>query len=167
MQKLSLITMASIAALSFSSAAFAGEGRHMMKGEGMHMMKMKGKHHMMHMLMDADKNGSVSQDEFKAFRDQHFSGADKNGDGSLTVEEFAALSKIMEEERKKAMEMAKQKKAKKHFDKMDANGDGKITKAEFDAKGDRHFIRMDGNDDGVLNKEDRKGKKHKMKRMDR
>ena len=159
MQKLSFITLASIAALSFSSAALAGDR--------MHMKKMKGGHHVMHGLMDSNKDGSVSDEEFQAFRDQHFAGADKNGDGNLSQKEFAALGKIMKEQRQKAMEMAKAKRAQKHFNKLDADGDGKISKAEFEAKGKRSFIRMDHNDDGILDKGDRKMNKHKMKRMER
>lgn len=160
MQKLSFITMVSIAALSFSSAAFAGDKMHM-KG----MKGMKGGHHMMHSLMDSNKDGAVSEQEFQAFRDQHFAKADKNGDGNLTSKEFAALGKIMKEQRQKAMEMAKAKRAQKRFAKLDADGNGKISKAEFEAKGKRSFIRMDHNDDGVLDKGDRKRNKHKMKRM--
>jgi len=155
MQKINLVTIASLTVLSFSSSAFAEEK--------MHMMNMKGMHHMMMTMMDTNEDGSVSQEEFQAFRSKNFSGADKNRNGSLDAKEFAALAKMMKEQHKKAMEMAKKKKMQKHFDKIDTNGDGKISKAEFDAKGDRSFIRMDGNDDGVLNKKDRKGMMHKMK----
>ncbi|MBL4800473.1 MAG: EF-hand domain-containing protein [Emcibacter sp.] len=158
MQKLSLVVIASIAALGFSFGAFAGDR--------MPMHHMKGGHHMMHGLMDANKDGSVDEQEFKNFRNQHFSKADKNGDGVLTKKEFLALAVIMKEQRQKAMEMAKQKRAQKHFDKLDVDGNGKISKAEFDAKGQRSFIRMDQNDDGVLNKADRRKKMHKMKRME-
>ncbi|MCF6196275.1 MAG: EF-hand domain-containing protein [Emcibacter sp.] len=154
MNKLSIITVASVVTLSFSSIVFAGEKMHM-----------KGEHHMMHVLMDTNGDGNVDKQEFQAFREQHFSGADANGDGNLTVEEFATMAKIMKEQRKKAKEMMKQKKMQKHFNKMDTNGDGKISKAEFDAKGERGFIRMDQNDDGVLNMEDRKAKMHDMKKM--
>ncbi len=164
MKKTLFVTVASIAAISFSSSVYAGDK--------MHKMKMKGAH-MMHEMMDADKDGSVSAEEFKAFRSQKFADADKNNDGNLDAGEYEALSKVMAEKRKKAMEMAKKKKAKKHFDKMDTDGDGKISKAEFDAKGERGFIRMDKNDDGMLNMDDRsygkdkmKKSKDKMKKMD-
>jgi len=157
MKNLPLITIASIIGLSFSSAAFAQNK--------MHMQKMKGGHHMMHMMIDTNSDGSVSAQEFQGFRSQNFSAADKNKDGSLNGQEFEALSKIMKEQRKKAMEMAKQKMAKKHFDKLDADGDGKISKAEFDSKGERSFIRMDQNDDGVLNMDDRRENKTHMKKM--
>lgn len=157
MKKLPLVTMAAIMALSFSANSFAKGGKH--------MKHMKGSHHVMHKLMDGDGDGSVSRDEFQAFRAQNFAAADKNGDGSLDDQEFAALAKNMAEKRKKAMEMAKLKRAEKHFGKLDADGDGKISQAEFDAKGERSFIRMDQNDDGLLNKADRKKKMHKMKKM--
>ncbi|VAW05530.1 hypothetical protein MNBD_ALPHA01-69 [hydrothermal vent metagenome] len=158
MKKILFVTVASIAAMSFTSLAYAGDKMHKM-----HKMKMKGAH-MMHEMMDADKDGSVSAEEFQAFRSQKFADADKNNDGNLDAGEYEALAKVMAEQRKKAMEMAKKKKAKKHFDKMDADGDGKISKAEFDAKGERGFTRMDKNDDGMLNMDDRSYGKDKMKK---
>ena len=179
MNKLSLITLASVVAMSFSTVTVAQEeeieiimkGDHkMMKMKGDHRMKwkMRGKkHHMMHLLMDADGDGSVTAEEFKDFRAKNFAKADKNGDGSLNGAEFAELAKIKKELHKKAKEMAKKKKAKKYFGKLDADGDGKISKAEFDAKGERSFIRMDHNDDGVLNKKDRRKKMHKVIKMEK
>jgi len=165
MNKISLIAMALVATLSFISAVFAGDKTEMKKK---HMKNMTGHHYMMkgkgamHMLMDADQNGTVSAQEFKDFRGQNFSAADKNKDGNLDAEEFSGLSKITAEQRKKAREMAKQKKVKKHFGKMDADGDGKISRDEYDAKGERGFMRMDKNNDGALNKEDRGERKHKL-----
>ncbi len=181
MKKLTLITLASVATMSFSGAVFAEEKEiHVIKMKGDHdMTKMMGDHrmmrkknarHMMHLLMDADNDGSVSSQEFKDFRSRNFSKADKNGDGKLNAEEFAELGKIKKELHKKAKELAKQKKAQKHFSKFDGDGDGNISKAEFDARGERSFIRMDHNDDGILNKKDRRKKMHvikKMKKMDR
>ncbi|MCK5424131.1 MAG: EF-hand domain-containing protein [Emcibacter sp.] len=177
MNKLSLVTLASVAAMSLSTVAFAQEEEvHIIKMKGDHkmmemmgghrMMKMKGKkHHMMYLLMDTDEDGSVTAKEFNDFRAENFSKADKNGDGNLNAEEFSELRKIKKELHKKAMKMAKKKKAQKHFGKLDADGDGKISKAEFDAKGERSFIRMDHNDDGVLNKKDRRKKMHVIKKM--
>lgn len=163
MNKLSLITLASVVAMSFSTVAFTQEKEIEIIMKGDH--NMMGKHHMMHMLMDTDDDGSVTAKEFKDFRAKNFAKADKNGDGSLNAEEFAELGAIKKEQHKKSVEMAKKKKAQKHFSKLDADGDGKISKAEFDAKGDRSFTRMDHNDDGVLNKKDRHKKMHKMKKM--
>lgn len=175
MKKLSLVTLASVATMSFSTAAFAGEEKkHDMKMKGdHHIMKMKGdhhkmkkkhKHHAMYILMDKDGNGAVSAKEFKDFRAGVFAKADKNSDGNLNAEEFAGLAKIKKVLHKKAMKMVKQKKAQKRFSKVDADGDGTISKAEFDAKGDSSFTRMDKNDDGVLNKKDRYKGKQKMKK---
>lgn len=158
MKKISFIALASVVAVSFSVAAFAGDH--------MRMKGMKAGHHMMHEMMDANGDGSVSTQEFQAFRGQNFSKADKNGDGNLDAVEFDALGNIMKEQRAQAMEMAKKKKAQKRFNKLDDNGDGKISRAEFDAKGERSFIRMDQNDDGQLDQADRHKKMHKMKKMD-
>lgn len=159
MNKYSLAALASIAALSISGAAFAEGGKH--------KHGMMGGKHMMHQMMDTNADGSVSNEEFKAFRAKNFADADANGDGSLNGQEFEALGKIMKEKHKAAKKMAKQKKAQKHFNKLDADGDGNISRAEFDAKGERSFIRMDNNEDGVLNKEDRPKKMRKLKKMDR
>ncbi len=165
MKTLSLITMASIVALSFSTVAFAEDKKH--------SKRMSGGHHMMAKKMDTNKDGSVSREEFQAHQNKRFAGVDGNNDKSLTLEEFAAHAEKMKEERKKAIEKAKQARMKKMFDALDANGDGKVSQAEFDAKGDRTFIRMDNNDDGVLNKDDHKRKmmqrhkRHGKAKMDR
>ncbi|GEM_PF-2927403 len=158
LKQLSLATLITVGAVSLSSLAFAGGG--------MHMGRMGGDmHRFMHQMMDSNKDGSVDEKEFQAFRDQHFTKLDQNHDGKLSAKEFAMMPKIMAEMRKKAKEMAQQERLKKHFAKLDANGDGKISKAEFDAKGERSFIRMDQNDDGLLNKKDRMKMMHKMKKM--
>lgn len=170
MKKISVITLASVVALSVMSTAFADgkkqEMKHMMKMGSGSMMKMKGGH-MMQQLMDGDKDGTITQEEFNSFRGKNFFDADKNRNKSLTLKEFAVMAKNMEEQRKKAMAMAKEKakqvRLKKHFDKLDADGDGKVSLAEFEAKGNRKFIRMDNNDDGVLNMADHKGKMKKMR----
>lgn len=156
MKKLSFIALASVTVVSFSFTAFAEEK--------MSTKRMRGGHNMMHKLMDTDGDGSVSTQEFQAYQNQIFSDTDKNGDGSIDAKEFAEFSRIMKEQRKQAMEQAKQERAQKYFTKLDADGDGKISKAEFDAKGKRRFIRMDRNDDGVLNKDDRSRQRHQMKK---
>lgn len=149
LKHLMLTTFIATAALSLSSSAFA-DGR-------MHRGEMDGARHVMHQMMDSNKDGSVDTREFQAFRGQYFTIADKNRDGKLDAKEFSALPGIMEEQRKKAIEAARQEKAREHFTKMDSNGDGKVSKAEFDARGERQFIRKDHNDDGLLNREDRMG----------
>lgn len=156
MKKLSLIAIVTIAAVSLSSAAFAGEGKEKKrKSGGQHMMLKK---------MDTNEDGAVSAEEFKAAHAKHFTGADTDGDGSLSAQEFDAIGEKMRQKHKEAMEQAKKKRAQKNFSKLDTDGDGKISKAEFDARGDRTFIRMDRNDDGVLDKKDRRARKHKKMR---
>ena len=158
MRKISVITLASIAALAFSSFAYA-DGH---KG----MKKMMGKH-MMHQKMDVNKDGTVSQEEFQTFRANHFAEADKNGDGALSQSDFEAMAKLKEQERQKAMEKAREKRRLEHFKSLDANGDGTVSQEEFTKKGERQFIRMDRNDDGQLNKDDRRKKKGKKDRWSR
>ncbi len=161
MKKTSLIIVVSLAVLSLSTVV--------QSQERMGKKHMKGDFHMMNLLMDADKDGSVSHEEFKAFRTNTFNSADQNGDGKLNVQEMAELSSIMKAQKAKAMEMAQKKReakrAEKHFNKLDADDNGEVSREEFDAKGERGFIRMDHNDDGFLNKDDRQKKMYKMKKM--
>jgi len=166
MKTIPLKTLTFIAALTLSlsfvsggfiSGALAGGKKHMKH----HTM-----HHMMNILMDTNKDGTVSSQEFQDFKGRNFAAADQNNDGFLNPEEFAALSKIKKEQRKKAMEMAKKKKAKKRFGEMDSDGDGKISKAEYDAKGAQGFNLMDLNKDGALSKNEHGKKMHKMKGRD-
>lgn len=145
-----------------SSMAQQGMPMHKMDGHKMDGHKMGGGHDGMQEMMDVNGDGSVSRDEFKSFHSDHFKKADKNNDGNLDAPEFAMLSKIMAEERAKAMELAKQKRMKRHFDKADTDKNGKISKAEFEAIGERHFTRMDHNDDGSLNQDDRSKRMSEM-----
>lgn len=166
-----LISCVFMSSALFSSAAFAQQGmsphdRPMLKMDGS-KAKMGGGGHGMQEMMDVDGDGSVSSDEFKTFHSDHFKKADKNNDGHLDAPEFAMFSKIMAEERAKAMEIAKHKKMKRHFDKADTDKNGKISKAEFDAIGERRFNRMDHNDDGRLNQDDRGNKMSGMQGKDK
>jgi len=158
MKKISLITLATLTGLSLSSASSFAEGK-------MHKMDRDGGRHMMHLMMDTNKDGSVSLEEMQTFRSKNFAAADMNKDGRLSAKEFSELSKIMEEQRKKMQDAAKQEKIKKYFDKLDTNKDGDISKAEFDKKGEHNFIENDENDDGLLNREDRQRRMQKMKKM--
>lgn len=165
--------------MGFSAYTQAGEDKkikvikhHKVMGDGMRGMHKKHmKHKVMMHIMDKNKDGSISKEEFEDHRNEFFRAADKNRDGNLSEKDFEKLQKKMKEAHEKAREEIKaaHKKAmkKKHFDKLDADGDGKISKEEFDAKGMRKFIRMDHNDDGELNKADRhkKMKKRHMEKM--
>jgi len=83
-------------------------------------------------MMDADKSGDVSQEEFVAFAsDKAFAMKDKNKDGKLQKDEckrFDDFNKNGDDFVSKE-EFVEGHKAM--FGKIDANGDGKITKDEF------------------------------------
>jgi Ca2+-binding EF-hand superfamily protein len=89
--------------------------------------------------MDINNDGQISRDEWKG-RPEAFNRIDKNGDGSLTQEEFATA-------------------ARNHagrLNQMDTNNDGKISRDEW--KGNpKRFDRLDANGDGVITKEEIRG----------
>jgi len=115
--------------------------------------------------MDADGNGMVTPEEFKAYiserraerQQQRFAKLDANDDGTISKDEFVQYQ---------------QKLAEQRFQRLDTNNDGAISKDEFDARqhgfrdgkyghhgkygmrrhggGERFFARMDSNHDGQL-----------------
>jgi len=93
--------------------------------------------------VDADGNGSVTQEEINSFRTAQVSGADTNGDGALSIEEFDTIYRDFTRSR---MVDA--------FQGLDADGDGVISPAELDAKFGKVVEKMDRNGDGALTIED-------------
>jgi EF hand domain-containing protein len=94
---------------------------------------------MMHMI-DSNKDGMVSKDEWVAYQERVFKALDKNGDGSLDTEEFyghpmpisfatGGYSHGLE--------------TKQMFGKIDANGDGKVSHDEYIAFQGKVFEMMD------------------------
>jgi len=102
-------------------------------------------------LRDADVNGDgvVSQEEFGARRNSHFSEADMDGAAGLSLAEFTALQE------KRAAERRARRSARQ-FNRLDANNDGVIDEAEFAARADKMFSRLDANEDGSLSAEELK-----------
>jgi Ca2+-binding EF-hand superfamily protein len=89
-------------------------------------------------LVDADKNGTISEDELRFRKMAVFSGRDGDKNGKLTKEEVANFSDPVfaaidtdGDGTISGYEFNQMKIAK--FDAMDANGDGGITMAEFEA----------------------------------
>src|SRR5262245_48632027 len=89
--------------------------------------------------MDINNDGTISRDEWKG-NPEVFDRIDKNGDGSLTREEFGDA-------------------ARRHagrLNQMDTNNDGKISRDEW--KGNpKRFDRLDADGDGVITKEEIRG----------
>ncbi len=98
------------------------EGRH--GGHGFHHRgKRHGKAGRMGMLkqLDANKDGTVTLDEFLKPKSDRFAELDKNGDGFLDAGELSARMQQKAGQRQRMM-MAR----------LDGDGDGKVTKDEFE-----------------------------------
>ena len=110
--------------------------------------------------LDVNQDGNISRDEISAHRAQKFAGADTNGDGVVSAEEFSAFAEA-EHERKRAERQARR------FAKIDANGDGVISPEEHAAMAatrvDRMFSRIDKDGDGVISETERDAAREKMR----
>ena len=95
--------------------------------------------------VDADSDGSVTQEEIDTFRSTQLSGADTNVDGALNIEEFDTIYRALTRSRMVDM-----------FQDFDEDGDGNISSVEMDERFGQVIERLDRNDDGVLNADDRK-----------
>jgi hypothetical protein len=82
---------------------------------------------MMHMI-DTNKDGKVSKDEWVAYQTRLFTALDKNKDGYLDVEEFYGDPKAVDFA---TGGYARALETKQMFGKIDANGDGKVSREEY------------------------------------
>lgn len=99
-------------------------------------------------MLDADKNGDVTLEEFTKVANERFAKADVDKDNKLTVAEVAA-----EIEKMRAEQMAK-----RFIARLDANDDG-VLAAEEAANGQKKmFAMLDKNDDGKIVQSERPGK---------
>lgn len=136
MKRAILATAAVVVALPLAAGvAIAAKGHH--GGFGLRMM-------------DADRDGKITQAEAKAFGDARFSGADADGDGRITRAEVEA----------KALERMRAH-IDRRFAAADADGDGVISQAEADAQAEKRFARMDKNGDGVIAGEELERRRHR------
>jgi Ca2+-binding EF-hand superfamily protein len=105
-------------------------------------------------LMDKDKNGKVSREEFTGAR-ARFDQLDKNGDGFLTQQEIAGggqlkgIAKPGGVLKKKAA--AARAELVERFQSLDKNGDGKLSREEFPGN-DAQFARIDADQDGFVSR---------------
>lgn len=80
---------------------------------------------------DADRNGTLSRQEFRAEIDRLYRDADRDGDGRVLFEDVAGMDRGK-------------------FDTMDANHDGWVSGAELRSAKDQAFASADRNGDGML-----------------
>lgn len=100
------------------------------------------------MVVDANDDGRISDDEAAGQRELVFIAMDADEDGELTEVEFMAVrmgpGQGRNEERMKARQEAK----RARFAPMDADKSGKVSKAEFMAEGKARFLQADADKDG-------------------
>lgn len=94
---------------------------------------------------DANHDGYVTREEFKASRAAQFARLDRNGDGVATLSEFPRLAKS---NRPKARTL------KAVIIHADQDGDGRVTRAEFVDGPAPLFDRADRDHDGRLSRDE-------------
>lgn len=98
--------------------------------------------------LDADGDGSITVEEFKAQAQSRFAEADTNGDGVLTADEMKARAMARFEERLNEM-------IARMIEWRDVDGDGALSLAEMqNDNGQRMFMAIDRNKDGVISKDE-------------
>ena len=101
---------------------------------------------MMHMI-DSNKKGMVTKEEWVAYHTRVFKALDKKGDGLLTPEEFYGAPKPIDFATggySRALE------TKQMFGRIDANGDGKLSLQEYLNFQNEVFAMMDTRKKGEL-----------------
>jgi Ca2+-binding EF-hand superfamily protein len=82
---------------------------------------------MMHMI-DSNKDGKISKDEWVAYQNRVFTALDKNHDGFLDADEFFGHPNTIDFA---TGGFSQGLETKQMFGKIDANGDGKVSRDEY------------------------------------
>ena len=125
-----------LAAATFSTLGFADDMVSFASGgysAGLRTMEM------MHMI-DTNKDGMVSKDEWLAYQERVFKALDKDADGSLDTEEFYGHPKPVSFA---TAGYSRGLETQQMFGKIDANGDGKVSQDEYMAFQTKVFEMMD------------------------
>lgn len=94
---------------------------------------------------DADADGTITEDEFNAFRQSQVTAADTNSDGMLSADELRAAYLARAEKRASDA-------AARMIEMRDSDGDGLLSAAEMATPAMRKgaFARLDGDGDGAI-----------------
>ena len=137
--KKTMVAVLALMGAAFGSAALADRGMGMgMGGEGRGAMMLD-----QFDAIDADKSGTITQEELTAHRAAEFTAADTNSDGSLSAEELQAhmLAQML------ARHSARM------IDNMDDDGNGSLSAEEMgEGPMAANFARIDTDNDGAISK---------------
>ncbi|WP_395680287.1 EF-hand domain-containing protein [Dokdonella sp.] len=90
--------------------------------------------------IDANHDGRIGRDEYRAWIDRRFERLDGNRDGSIDADEIATSPQALERVHKRAERFVRR---------FDANGSGKVSKADFEAKAMARFDRLASGADSI------------------
>lgn len=88
---------------------------------------------------DSDGDGSVSAEQFVAFRKQRYADTDENKDGNVDVDEYTSEYLVRLDRRVEAERKAQVEQTRVRTKALDTDKDGSISRAEYDASGARAF----------------------------
>lgn len=105
-------------------------------------------------LYDTDGDGKVSRAEYDEDRAAQFARSDRNHDGELDREEYAAEYRARIDARAAELDKREDRQAHVRFGVLDTDKDRKMTFVEYQASGKRLFDTADRNRDGVIDAAD-------------
>lgn len=103
---------------------------------------------------DVDKDGIVSQAEFKQVRQQRYKAMEENQDGQVSVDDYVNEYAGRLDKKLNAERQGQIKQTMVRIGALDTNKSGTIGHDEYNASGDKAFAYIDTNKDGVISKAD-------------